>query len=105
MDISQLNIEDYDKCNNIWDMKKHSDLAEKFLDEMKSGNRITYVYKDGYDFIGEISLVKEMNDTDYTIPNQRVYTSRLIVKPEHRRQGIGKKQQMVEIYYKFVGLI
>ncbi len=91
MDISQLNIEDYDKCNNIWDMKKHSDLAEKFLSELKSGNRITYVYKDGYNFIGEISLVKEMNDTDYTIPNQRVYISRLIVKPEHRRQGIGKK--------------
>ena len=91
MDISQLNIEDYDKCNNIWDMKKHSDLAEKFLGELKSGNRITYVYKDGDDFIGEISLVKEMNDSDYTIPNQRVYISRLIVKPEHRRQGIGKK--------------
>ena len=90
MDISQLNIEDYDKCNNIWDMKKHSELAEKFLNELKSGNRITYIYKDGDDFIGEISLVKEMNDTDYTIPNRRIYVSRLIVKPEYRRQGIGK---------------
>lgn len=32
-----------------------------------------------------------MNDLDYTIPNQRVYVSRLIVKKEYRRQGIGKK--------------
>jgi ribosomal protein S18 acetylase RimI-like enzyme len=32
-----------------------------------------------------------MNDLDYTIPEQRIYVSRLIVKPEYRRQGIGKK--------------
>ncbi len=71
-------------------MKKQSKLAEQFLDELKSGNRVTYIYKDGNEFIGEISLVKETNDSDYTIPNQRVYVSRLIVKPEYRRQGVGK---------------
>lgn len=32
-----------------------------------------------------------MNDSDYTIPNQRVYVSRIIVKKEYRRKGIGKK--------------
>ena len=32
-----------------------------------------------------------MNDPDYTIPNRRVYVSRLIVKNEYRRQGIGRK--------------
>ena len=53
-------------------------------------NRITCFYKDGDKFIGEISLVKEMNDVEYTIPNQRVYVSRLIVKKEYRQQGIGK---------------
>lgn len=91
MNIELLKIEDYSKCNNIWNMKKQSKLAEQFLDELKSGNRVTYIYKDGNEFIGEISLVKEMNDLDYTIPNQRVYVSRLIVKKEYRRQGIGKK--------------
>ncbi len=90
MNIELLKIEDYSKCSNIWNMKKQSKLAEQFLDELKSGNRVTYIYKDGNEFIGEISLVKETNDSDYTIPNQRVYVSRLIVKPEYRRQGVGK---------------
>lgn len=91
MNIELLKIDNYSKCNNIWNMKKQSKLAEKFLDELKSGNRVTYIYKDGDEFVGEISLVQEMNDSDYTIPNQRVYVSRLIVKKEYRRQGIGKK--------------
>ena len=91
MNIELLKIEDYSKCSNIWNMKKQSKLAEQFLGELKSGNRITYICKDNDDFVGEISLVKEMNDLDYTIPNQRVYVSRLIVKKEYRRKGIGKK--------------
>ena len=91
MSVELLKIEDYSKCNNIWNMKKQSKLAEKFLGELKSGNRVTYICKYGEEFIGEISLVKEMNDSDYTIPNQRVYVSRLIVKKEYRQQGIGKK--------------
>lgn len=91
MNIELLKIDNYSKCNNIWNMKKQSKLAEKFLDELKSGNRVTYIYKDGDEFIGEISLVKETNDSDYTISNQRVYVSRLIVKKEYRRKGIGKK--------------
>ena len=90
MNIELLQLEDYDKCSNIWNMKKQKALAGKFRDELLSGNRITYVCKDGDEFIGEISLVKDMNDTDYTIPNQRVYVSHLIVKPEYRRKGIGK---------------
>ena len=91
MNIELLKIEDFPKCGNIWDMKKRKDLAEKFLGELESGNRITYVCKDGGEFIGEISLVKEMNDPDYTIPNRRIYVSRLIVKKDRRREGIGKK--------------
>ena len=91
MNIELLKIEDYSKCSNIWNMKKQSKLAEQFLDELKSGNRVTYIYKDGDEFIGEISLVREMNDSDYTIQNQRVYVSRLIVKKDCRRKGIGKK--------------
>ena len=90
MNIELLQLEDYDKCNNIWNIKKQKALAEKFRNELLSGNRITYVSKDGDEFIGEISLVKDMNDLDYTIPEQRVYISHLIVKHEYRRQGIGK---------------
>lgn len=90
MNIELLEIENFNKCSNIWNIKKQSGLAEKFYRELKSGNRITYVCKNNDDFIGEISLVKDMNDSDYTIPEQRVYISHLVVKPEYRRQGIGK---------------
>lgn len=48
-----------------------------------------YVYKVDGEFLGEIAYVLDMNDSDYTIPNQRIYLSRLIVKHEYRNKGIG----------------
>ena len=90
-DIIKLDITDYQKCSNIWDMQRQSELADKFYNELLTGNRTTYIYTIDNEFVGEISLVKEMNDSDYTIPNQRIYVSRLIVKYEYRRQGIGRK--------------
>lgn len=90
MNIEILQLDDYDKCNNIWDMYKKKELADKFYQELFIGNRITYICKDGDKFMGEISLVKDMADSDYTIPEQRIYVSHLVVKPEYRYQGIGK---------------
>lgn len=90
-DIIKLDITDYQKCSNIWDMQRQSELADKFYDELLTGNRTTYIYTIDNEFVGEISLDKEMNDSDYTIPNQRICVSRLIVKYEYRRQGIGRK--------------
>ena len=90
-DIIKLDITDYQKCSNIWDMQHQSELADKFYNELLTGNRTTYIYTVDNEFVGEISLVKEMDDSDYTIPNQRIYVSRLIVKYEYRRQGIGRK--------------
>lgn len=86
--IERLNIKDYSKCNNIWNMEKF-EFTEKFYQEIENGNRVVFIYKINDEFIGEIAYVFDMNDTDYTIPNQRVYISRLIVKKEYRNQGIG----------------
>lgn len=63
--------------------------TEPFRKEIETGNRVVYVYKVNGEFIGEIAYVFDMNDSDYTIPNQRIYLSRLIVKPEYRNKGIG----------------
>ena len=71
-------------------MEKNNKFAEKFYNELLSGNRITYVYALDDVYIAEILLVYKMNDRDYMIPNKRAYVSRLIVKPEYRRKGIGK---------------
>lgn len=86
--IERLNIKDYSKCNNIWNMEK-CEFTEKFRQEIDNGNRVVYIYKINDEFIGEIAYVFDMNDADYTIPNQRIYISRLIVKKEYRNQGIG----------------
>ena len=88
-EIIRLKPEDYAKCSNIWDMRKECDLAERFYEEILAGKRVSYVCVSDGAFIGEISLVFDMEDTDYVIAGKRAYLSRLIVKPEFQRQGIG----------------
>ena len=86
--IERLALADYPKCNNIWDMNADPQ-TEFFRREIESGNRVVYVYKQNGEFIGEIAYVFDMRDDDYTIANQRIYLSRLIVKKERRGNGIG----------------
>ena len=88
--IRPLRIDEYQKCGKIWNMERHADLAARFLSELRRGNRMTWVYEENGQFLGEISLVKEKDDPDYTVPGTRIYVSRLIVRRENRRQGIGK---------------
>lgn len=87
--IKRLNLKDYYMCSNIWDMEKNSKIAKMFYDELVSGNRITFIYLENDEFIGEGSLVFRNNDPDYTIPNKRIYLSRMIVKEEYHNRGIG----------------
>ena len=42
-------------------------------------------------FIGEVDLVINMPEKGYTIFGERIYLSRLIVKKEYRKQGIGSQ--------------
>jgi ribosomal protein S18 acetylase RimI-like enzyme len=87
--IIRLMPEDYYKCNNIWDMAKHESLALKCYDELVTGNRVIFVYTVGNAYIAEGSLMFDRGDSDYTIPGQRIYLSRMIVKKEFRNQGVG----------------
>lgn len=90
VDIEQLNPVDYHKCSNIWDMSRQKD-AEKWRQEIISGNRTVFVYKIDEEFIGEGALVKDTGDSEYTIPGKRIYVSRMIVKKEYRNRGIGSR--------------
>lgn len=89
--IIKLKPSDYEKCGNIWDMQRQSDLAAQLYQRLLSGNQTTFVYTIDGAFVGEISLVRQMDDPDYTIPGRRIYLSRLIVRESHRRQGIGRR--------------
>ncbi|MBQ3498436.1 MAG: GNAT family N-acetyltransferase [Clostridia bacterium] len=88
--IEQLKPEEYHKCSNIWNMRSQP-LADKWLDEIKSGNRLVFIYKINGEFIGEGALVFDVGDPDYTIPDKRIYVSRMIVKKEYRGRGIGSE--------------
>ncbi|UOQ46855.1 GNAT family N-acetyltransferase [Gracilibacillus caseinilyticus] len=87
--IIKLAPSEFYKCSNIWDMTRQAKMAEIFLEELVNGNRITFVYVENHQFIGECSLVFRNNDPDYTIPNKRIYLSRMIVKDDFRNRGIG----------------
>jgi GNAT superfamily N-acetyltransferase len=86
-EIIELSPAEFEKCGNIWNMKQQEKLANQFYGELISGSRVTYVYKEDDEFIGEVSLVFDTNDSDYTIDKRRIYVSHLIVKPEKRRNG------------------
>ncbi|RXY98892.1 GNAT family N-acetyltransferase [Fictibacillus sp. S7] len=87
--IIKLNPRDFNKCSNIWDMEKNPEMAKTFYEELVRGNRITFIYLENNEFIGEGSLVFKNNDPDYTISNRRIYLSRMIVKDDNRNRGIG----------------
>ena len=87
--IIPLQLRDFKKLSNIWNMKAKRNQARKWKREMRRGIRQGYVYVEGSAFIAQGDLVFSGNDPDYTIPGQRVCVSRVIVKPERRGQGLG----------------
>ena len=81
-EIIELDIKNFEKCNNIWNMEKNKELKDRFYSELQSKNRITFVYTKGEEYIAEVSIVFNKNDEDYTIPGKRIYISRIIVKKD-----------------------
>lgn len=98
-EIIELDIKDYEKCSNIWNMEKNKELKDRFYKELLSKNRITFVYVKDNQYIAEISIVFNKDDEDYTIPGKRLYISRIIVKKDLRGKGYGKKLMNYAIDY------
>ena len=88
--IEPLKLEEYYDCSNIWNMKAQP-LTEKWREEIARGNRLVFIYKINGEFVGEGALVIDTGDPDYTLPDKRVYVSRMIVKKEYRNRGIGSE--------------
>ena len=71
-------------------MQNSPEQKNKFYNELKDGNRITFVCKnESGDFLGEGSLVFNCEYKNFTIPKKRIYLSHLHVNPKFRGQGIG----------------
>ena len=88
--IIPITHKDFERCADLWNMKKQRALAERFYSDLQSGKRVTWVCEQNGARLGEISLVLDMNDPEYTITHKRAYVSHLIVKKDCRRQGIGR---------------
>ena len=98
-EIIKLDIKNFEKCNNIWNMEKNKELKDRFYNELQNKNRITFVYTKDEEYIAEVSVVFNKNDEDYTILGKRIYISRIIVKKELRGKGYGKKLMNYAIEY------
>jgi ribosomal protein S18 acetylase RimI-like enzyme len=80
---------EYSTCSGISDVEGHADEADAFLQDLISRNRLIFVGTFKGIPAGQVALVFEKNDSDYTRPHTHIYLSRLIVKYSYRRQGIG----------------
>ena len=98
-EIIELDIKNYEKCSNIWNMEKNKELKDRFYKELQTKNRMTFVYVKDEEYIAEISIVFNKNDEDYSIPGKRLYISRIIVKKDRRGNGYGKKLMNYIIEY------
>lgn len=86
--IEKLRLEEYDKSNNIWDMKS-CPFTQQFKEQIACGNRESYLMKHNDKYIASCDLVYDYGE--YTETNIKVYLSRLIVKKEYRNKGIGQE--------------
>ncbi|MGN0458892.1 MAG: GNAT family N-acetyltransferase [Eubacterium sp.] len=86
--IEQLNIANYDKSNNVWDMKS-CPYTEQFKKQIACGNRVPYLMKYRDKYIASCDLVYDYGE--YTEESVKIYLSRLIVKKEYRNKGIGQE--------------
>ena len=89
LEIIPLKPEDFPQCGAIWDIEEQAALAESCLSELRSGNRRTWIGREGGAWLGEVSVEFDAGDSDYTVPGRRLYLSRLIVREDARRRGVG----------------
>lgn len=87
-EIKQIGLEDYPKCNAICNMK-NSPYTQTFIEQIKAGVRDVFILTVDDEYIAECDLVYD-NPEYGTIPGNRLYLSRLIVKKEQRGKGYGK---------------
>ena len=86
--IKQISLADYPKCGAIRDMTA-CPYTQTFTSQIKASVREVYVLTVDGEYIAECDLVYDTPEYG-TIPGERLYLSRLIVKKDQRGKGYGK---------------
>ena len=86
--IKQINLDEYPNCNAIWNMQT-CPYTDMFIEQIKAGNRDVFILTVDDEYIAECDLVYD-NPEYGTIPGERLYFSRLIVKRDERGKGYGE---------------
>ena len=87
-EIQQIALDEYKNCNVIWNMRT-CPYTEMFIEQIKAGNRDVFILTVDDEYIAECDLVYD-NPEYGTIPGERLYFSRLIVKRDERSKGYGE---------------
>ena len=87
-EIIQIGLEDYPKCNAICNMQT-CPYTNMFIEQIKAGNRDVFILTVDGEYIAECDLVYD-NPEYNTVPGERLYFSRLIVKKDERGKGYGR---------------
>ena len=88
-EIIQIGLEDYPKCNAIWNMQT-CPYTDMFIEQIKAGNRDVFILTVDGEYIATCDLVYD-NPEYGTIIGKRLYLSRLIVRKDSRKKGYGKE--------------
>ena len=88
--MRKINSDEFGKLENIWDFNRFP-YTKAFKSQFLNDERLIYAVEKDKRFIAECDLVFSHKEPGYTIENQRIYLSRLIVKREYRNQGLGQK--------------
>jgi Acetyltransferases len=91
--IKSLTLDEFDKLKSIWPTLKNPEKFETRMHTWRSmleeNKRIIIVYEEGGTFIGELGLMFDIGDPDYTISGQRICLTEMTVHKDFRNKGIG----------------
>ncbi len=87
--VKQIGSEEYSNCSEIWNKQKFQYTENMNKEQIKTGNRDVFILTVEDQYIAMCDLV--YNKPEYeTVPDKRLYLSRLVVKKNYRGEGYGK---------------
>ena len=87
-EIKQITLAEYPNCQAIWNMET-CPYTQHFIEQIRAGVRDVFILTVDGEYVAECDLVYD-NPEYATVPGERLYFSRLIVKKAQRGRGYGK---------------